>query len=103
MERYLYATDNFRITFDKHNFIVQKYITRKNRQDKSEYQVWGDDKFFPTIQLAFNYILQQEIKDQDANIVKELIHKIKEIENKILHAISTKSWTLKELNDAKGE
>lgn len=77
----LQLDDEYRITNDKHNYILQKYedvIDRKTKEVVSK--EWKDYGYFGTsLTSAIKKYVNEKIKDSDTLEVKELLAKLDEL------------------------
>jgi len=69
-------TDQYRITSDAHNIILQEKKTGKSGKSKGV-EKWNDIGYYPTIEWAVNDIVNEGIRTSQLEGVQSIVNEIK--------------------------
>ena len=95
----LILDERFRISSDKHNFILEKYEDVEDRKTGEIKQVWKDAGYYGSIEPILNRYTKERVRDSEASSVDDLIIELKEIKLHINNIVKRENITLKDFQN----
>ena len=80
--------DNYRLTSDQHNIIIQTSHVAGKKAKKPGEVVWKDDTFHPTIAMACVWLMRQKVRDSDIEELTQLADQMFVFKLEIIEAIN---------------
>ena len=95
----LILDERFKISSDKHNYVLEKYEDVEDRKTGEIKKMWKDAGYYGSIEPILNRYIKERIRDSEATSVNELIAELKEIKLHISDVLKRENITLEDFQN----
>ena len=93
----LRITDQYQITTDEYQYIVNRKRTRKGKLD------WEPESYHPTFQGAFQHIGERLVRDSDAQTLADAIADVENVTTTLSQALTPQFEGGLDVSETEGE